>query len=83
MGSTYLLVVAGPLSAAFARTVQDRFDDVRAVAFPSHTVIDCAIRDQSALRALLTQLWDAGGEVLLLSQIPTESRRSHHGRAHH
>jgi len=83
VGSTYLLVVAGSLSAAFARTVQDRFEYVRVTAGRSHTVIECSIRDQSALRALLTQVWDVGGEVLLVSQIRTESPRSHHGHAHH
>jgi len=82
VGSTYFLVVAGPMSAAFSRTVQDRFDHVRVTAGRSHTVIECSVRDQSALRALLTQLWDAGGEVLLVSQILTESPRSHHGNTH-
>ena len=82
MGSTHFLVVAGPMSAAFSRTVQDRFDCVRVAADRSHTVIECSVRDQSALRALLTQLWDAGGEVLLVSQILTESPRNPYGHAH-
>ena len=82
MGSTHFLVVASPLSAAFSRTVQDRFDCVRVADGQSHTFIECSIRDQSALRALLTQLWDAGGEILLVSQILTESPRSPNGHAH-
>jgi hypothetical protein len=83
VGSTYFVVVAGPMSAAFARTVEDRFECVRVAPGRSHTVVECSIRDQSALRALLTQVWDVGGEVLLVSQILTESPRSHHGHAHH
>ena len=83
MAATYFLVVGGPMSTAFARTVQDRFEYVRVVTGRSHTVIECSIRDQSALRALLTQVWDVGGEVLLVSQILNESPRSHHGHAHH
>ena len=70
MTSTYRLVVAGPLSTAFRRTVQDRFEHVRVAADGSETVIECSVPDQSALRALLTQLWDAGGEVLLVSRLP-------------
>ena len=83
MGSTYLLVVAGSMSSAFARTVQDRFEYVRVTAGGSHTVLECFIRDQSTLRALLTQVWDVGGEILLLSQVLTECPRSHHGPVHH
>jgi hypothetical protein len=81
--STYFVVVAGPMSSAFVRTVQDRFECVRVAGGRSHTGMECLIRDQSALRALLTQLWDDGGEVLLVSQIPTESPRSRHGQAQH
>ena len=82
MGSTHYLVVAGPLPAAFSRTVQDRFECVHVAPGRSHTVIDCSLPDQSALRALLTQLWDAGGEILLVFQIFTESPRSPDAHAH-
>ena len=58
-------------------------NDVRVTAAGSHTVIECSIRDQSALRALLTQLWDTGAEVLLVSHTPTDNPRSHHAQAHH
>ena len=81
MRSTYLLVVAGPMPLVLSQTVQDRFDDVRVAAGGCHTVIECSISDQSALRALLTQLWDVGGEVLLVSQTSTKSTRNHHGLA--
>lgn len=82
MGSTYVVVVAGPMSSAFSRTVRDRFDCVRVAAGLSYTVVECLIGDQPALRALLTQLWDDGSEVLLVSQILTESPRSHHGQGY-
>jgi hypothetical protein len=78
-----IVVVAGPLSQAVARTVRDRFADVRVTASGSHTVIQCSLRDQSALRALLTQLWDVGAEVLLVSHAHTHIPRSHHGQANH
>jgi len=81
MESTHFLVVAGPMSAALLRTVQDRFDYVRVIASRSHSVIECSVRDQSALRALVTQLWDAGCELILLAQI-VENSRSHHDHAH-
>ena len=82
MGSTYCLVVVGPLPSGFTRAVQDQFDDVQVAAGRSRTVIECSIKDQSALRVLLTQLWDIGCEVLLVSRIVTESPRSHHGHCH-
>jgi len=69
------------MSLVLSQAVQDRFDDVRLTAGGCHTVIECSISDQSALRALLTQLWDVGGEVLLVSQTFTESTRSHHDLA--
>ena len=67
MGSTYILVVAGRMPSGFSGAVQDQFYDVRIAAGQSHTVIECSVSDQSALRVLLTQLWDVGCEVLLVS----------------
>jgi hypothetical protein len=60
VGSTDMVVVAGPMSDASSRTVQDRFEHVRVTVSPARTVTDGPIRNQSALRALLTQVWDAG-----------------------
>jgi len=74
--STYLLVVAGRMPSGFSRAVQDQFDGVRVAANPSHTVIECSVSDQSALRVLLTQLWDVGCEVLLVSVLHRESEES-------
>lgn len=83
MESKDFVVVAGPVSAALSRTVNDRFEHVRVTASRSHTVIECSLRDQSALRALVTQLWDAGAEILLVLHILIDDPRSHHGQAHY
>jgi hypothetical protein len=80
--STYRLVVRGHLPSALARTVHDRFDDVRVVRGPAHTVLACTVSDQPMLRALLTQLWDVGAEVLVVAQVSTDIPRSHHGHDH-
>jgi len=74
--STYLLVVGGRMPSGLSHAVQDQFDDVRVAANPSHTVITCSVSDQSALRVLLTQLWDVGCEVLLVSRRNRESEES-------
>ena len=37
--------------------------------FVGCTAIRCTVADQSALRALLTQLWDLGGELVLLADV--------------
>ena len=76
MRSTYLLVVAGRMPSGFSRAVDDQFDDVRVAASSSHTAIECSVSDQSALRVLLTQLWDVGCEVLLVSLLHRESEES-------
>jgi hypothetical protein len=75
---TNVVVVVGPVSAAVSRTIRDRFEDVRFTVGGSATLIECSLRDQAALRALLTQLWDVGAELLLVSHVPTASPRSTH-----
>jgi hypothetical protein len=80
---TSVVVVAGPLSAAVTRTILDRFEDVRFTVGGSDTLIECSLRDQAALRALLTQLWDVGAELLLVSHPPAASPRSPHAQVHH
>ncbi len=82
MGSTYFLVVAGPIPSGFSRAVQEQFDDVQVAAGRSRTVIECSLSDQSALRALLSLLWDVKCEVLLVSRIVTENPRSHDDPSH-
>jgi hypothetical protein len=67
VGSTYCLVVSGPMPSAVIGIVQDRFEDVRVCASPGRVVLQCSIPDQAALRALLTQVWDVGGAVVLVA----------------
>ncbi|MBM7807908.1 hypothetical protein JOD57_003745 [Geodermatophilus bullaregiensis] len=79
MGSTYCLVLSGPLPSAVVGAVRDRFEDVRVCAAPAGVVIECSIPDQAALRALLTQVWDVGGAVVLVAVVSSRSERSRHG----
>jgi hypothetical protein len=82
VGSTYFLIVAGQIPSGFSRAVQEQFEDVQIAAGRSRTVIECSVSDQSALRALLTLLWDVRCELLLVSRIDTENPRSHDGHCH-
>lgn len=66
MGSTYRVVVSGPIPSAALGVLRDRFGDVRIAREPAGLVIRCSLPDQAALRALLTQVWDVGGAVLLV-----------------
>lgn len=79
MGSTYCLVLSGPMPSAVIGIMRDRFEDLRVSATPAGTVIDCSIRDQAALRALLTQVWDVGGVVVLVAVTSDSGKRSRHG----
>ena len=77
------VVVSGPMPSAVVGIVRDRFEDVHVSAAPAGLVIECSIPDQAALRALLTQLWDVGGAVLLAAVLFTDNERSRHVRTHH
>ena len=81
MGSTYCLVVSGPMPSAVTGIVRDRFEDVRISAATAGTVIECSIPDQAALRALLTQVWDVGGAVVLVAVMSADRKRNRHGNA--
>lgn len=69
MDSTYCLIVKGSLPATLASTLGHRLDDVRIWPGATRTSIECSVTDQAALRALLTQVWDVGCEVLLLADV--------------
>jgi hypothetical protein len=75
VGSTYSLVVSGPMPSAVIGMVQDRFEDVRVCTLPGRVVLQCSIPDQAALRALLTQVWDVGGVVVLVAATSTGRER--------
>jgi hypothetical protein len=64
MQTRYRLVVAGPLPQLTEARIRDRFGEITVSSTRGGTVIDGVALDQAALRALLTLLWDGGGEVL-------------------
>jgi hypothetical protein len=74
----YRLVLDGSLPAGVTDLLRGRFEGVQVCSVAVHTVIECPVVDQSALRSLMTQLWDVGGTVLLLAAVPrTEGTHSH------
>jgi hypothetical protein len=79
MGSTYRLVVRDPVPSAVIGILRDRFEGVRVSRAAAGVVIECSIPDQAALRALLTQVWDVGGTVLLVAVASSSNERSRHG----
>jgi len=68
------------MPSAVIGIVRDRFEDVRVSEAPDGWVIGCAIPDQAALRALLTQVWDVGGAVALVAVMSSSSEWSRHDR---
>jgi hypothetical protein len=79
VGSTYCLVVSGPMPSAAVASVRDRFEDVRVSGSSAWVVIECSVADQAALRGLLTQVWDVGSAVLLVVVLPGGTERNAHG----
>ena len=57
------LTVRGPVPGSLTDTIRTRFDRV---SLDTVLVVDDV--DQAAVRALLTLLWDAGHDVIGLSQ---------------
>ncbi|MDF2977466.1 MAG: hypothetical protein K0S40_2194 [Actinomycetospora sp.] len=66
MGSTYRLVVTGPVPGAVVERIRARIGEVTTRSTGGGTVLEGPIADQAAVRALLDLLWDAGGAVRLL-----------------
>ena len=80
MGPTCCLVVSSPMPSAVVGDVRERFGDVRVSAAPAGVVIECSVPDQAASRALLTQVWDVGGAVVLVVAVTAAGiGRSRHG----
>jgi hypothetical protein len=75
VGSTYRVVIRGPMPMAVISSVRDRFEDVRVSAETAGTVIECSIPDQAALRALLTHVWDVGGAVMQVAVMADHADR--------
>jgi hypothetical protein len=73
---TFRLLVDGSLPAGMGDVLRIRFDHVRVHPVAVHTVIECSVADQSALRSLMNEVWDVGGTVLLLAEV-TRSEGTH------
>jgi len=74
MSSTYCLIVEGSLPGSADDLLTERFEGLRMWVAADRAVIDCPVPDQPALRALVTQVWDLGGRVLLLADVSGESQ---------
>jgi hypothetical protein len=61
----YALTLGTPIACQVRDLLLARFTGVRTTADPALLVVDGL--DQSALRALLTLLWDTGNEVLAVN----------------
>ena len=74
------VTVAGQLCGAAAGTIRAQYDDavISIQRIDSATVLDLDGLDQSALRGLLTLLWDFGHDVVAVSQ-PTQGPATHPG----
>lgn len=64
MTTTYRVTVAGPLPGSLAGVIRSRFAGVAIRPGTRRTALELDAVDQSALRALLTLLWDVGHDVL-------------------
>jgi hypothetical protein len=69
MMSTYYVIIRGQLPAAVAELLAQRFDEVRVCPGRNQCLLECRLPDESALRALVTQLWDVGARLLLLVDV--------------
>lgn len=77
MQTSYCLVLQGRLPASVTAALSHRFTVARIWTDEFRTVLDCSVADQSALRSLLTQLWDVGGTVLLVADVTTHQKGPH------
>lgn len=78
MTSPYRVTVTGPLSRSAVNVIHTRFAGVTirpgtVHQLGGHTVMEVDLVDQSALRALLTLLWDVGHDVLSVDSLPSQS----------
>jgi len=66
---TYRLEVRGPLPHLARDEIRRRFGEVEVRSDGELTVVPGLTADQSALRAVLSLLWDLGSEVRLVEAI--------------
>jgi hypothetical protein len=76
MEATYQLAISGPLPERVRDALQRRFGNVPITEEPGRTLIGEFQADQGTLRAMMTLLWDVGGDVVLLSSSPSGQPRS-------
>ena len=70
MELTYRLEIRGPLPHLARDEIRRRFGEVEVRSDGELTVVPGLTADQSALRAVLSLLWDLGSEVRLVEAIP-------------
>ena len=69
MELTYRLEIRGPLPRLARDEIRRRFGEVEVRSDGELTVVPGLTADQSALRAVLSLLWDLGSEVRLVEAI--------------
>jgi len=69
MISTHCVVIAGRLPGAVVERLTERFDGVHVCRGRHQSMLECRLPDESALRALLTQLWDVGARLLVVVHV--------------
>lgn len=66
MSSSYQVALAGPVPELAADLVRQRIGPVTVRSQRGWTILEGLLADQSAVRAMLTLLWDLGCDVRLL-----------------
>ena len=74
-GTCYRLVVAGRLSHLLVDTIDARFGAAASIRPSGGDTAVLLTADQSALRALLTLLWDVGHELVTVTGCPADPAR--------
>ncbi len=67
--TTYRLEISGPLPRTVREELRRRFGEIEVRSQEARTVLSGLAVDQSALRALLSLLWDLGSEIHLVQAI--------------
>lgn len=75
MTNTYCVILRDPVPDGFVDALQGRFGDVRVDRGRCHTHVECQLKDEAALRGLLTAVWDAGLRVRALLDVAVTPSR--------
>ena len=76
MTTTYCLILRDPVPDGFVDALKSRFGDVHVARGHWHTHVECQLKDEAALRGLLTAVWDAGLRVLALLDVAAAPARA-------